>query len=86
LITIQIEICIGTTCHLMGAADILNVLEILRDGVDDAVLDISLATCLGDGECTGGPKVRVDGQLLTRATTDSVKEAIVNRIRTIRGE
>ncbi|MEW6724047.1 MAG: (2Fe-2S) ferredoxin domain-containing protein [Bacillota bacterium] len=58
-----VEVCAGTTCHLMGASDLLLALKRLEPGLRERVR-ISFCACLG--ECSHGPNLRVSGNLYHR--------------------
>ena len=55
----DIQVCIGSVCHLKGSYDIINRLEALIDEnqLSDRV-KIKAAFCLG--ECVGAVSVKVD--------------------------
>ncbi|HCT63763.1 MAG TPA: hypothetical protein DIC60_00515 [Lachnospiraceae bacterium] len=55
----DIQVCIGSVCHLKGSYDIINKLEALIDKnqLSDRV-KIKAAFCLG--ECVGAVSVKVD--------------------------
>lgn len=55
---ILIEVCAGTTCHLMGAADLLAALKDLPTETREHVR-VAFSACLGS--CADGPNVRIDG-------------------------
>jgi len=56
----QIQVCVGTSCYLRGARDILRRLseEIEARGLESAV-DLRAAFCLE--QCDRGPNVRING-------------------------
>jgi len=69
---IKIEICVGTSCHLMGSNLILEFLEELSKDIK-ACLDISYITCMN--KCSKGPLVRVGGvELLNTRSNDIDRE------------
>lgn len=84
---IEVQICTGTTCYVMGASDILTLEDYLPEALKDSV-EISGATCLGlcktDYSAEGKksskkykpPFVKVCGKLIERASLDKVLEAV----------
>lgn len=75
---IKIEICCGTTCYLLGAADLLHLDSCLPEEWKELV-DVSAVPCLS--ACTtdnlgGAPFVRMDGKLIPRASAESICECL----------
>lgn len=80
---IKIEICCGTTCYLLGGADLLHLEAKLPDEWKDLV-DISAVPCLSS--CTtdnlgGAPFVRIDGTIIPRASVESICECLFELIK-----
>ena len=72
---IPVTICIGTTCHLRGAQDLLKqVLDYVVESEQDEQFDIIATFCMEN--CEHGPSVRVNGHLIKRASFESVKEKL----------
>ena len=75
---INIRICTGTTCYVMGASDLLTLADQLTESTLKG-LNISGAPCLG--YCRNRdfkpPFVEINGRLLAGATVERVKEAII---------
>jgi NADH:ubiquinone oxidoreductase subunit E len=78
---IKVEICVGTTCYILGAAE-LQDLENFLPGDLKSKVDICGATCLGfcKNENYGkAPFVRIDGKkIISNATVHSVIEELKN--------
>ena len=74
---INIRICTGTTCYVMGASDLIALADQLPEEVLSN-LNITGAPCLG--ACKNGdlkpPFVEINGVLLSEATVESVMDAI----------
>lgn len=68
----DIQVCIGSVCHLKGSYDIINKLEALIDKnqLSDRV-KIKAAFCLG--ECVGAVSVKVDEDIYS-VQPDTVDE------------
>lgn len=70
---VKVEICIGTSCHLMGSPLIIEFLENLPESVK-VRLNIVYATCLK--RCQEGPRLTIGGRSLTRATPEMVLKTL----------
>lgn len=74
-----LEICGSTCCDAAGAKDVIRAAEeALSIGVgetsDDDTWTLKRCECLG--RCDTAPNVLIDGELITNATPDVVREAI----------
>ncbi len=75
---VHLQICQGTTCYVMGAAQLATLVTTLPDDLRGRVR-VTGCRCLGlcrDGAFGGAPYVTIDGEVLSRATTDSVLAAL----------
>ncbi len=76
---IKVTICTGTTCYVMGGAELLALEEHLRPELKDRI-ELEGATCLGrcKDRATGGtpPFARVGGKVITAASIEKLIEAI----------
>lgn len=75
----EITICIGSSCHLRGSRDVIQILErlIAHYNLKDRVT-LKGSFCMG--ECTGGVCVSVDGRkfsLTPSNTEDFFKKEVV---------
>ena len=80
---VQVQICVGTACHIMGAADLV-VMEDLLDGSLRDRVEIAGVTCMDlcKDEANGKPPfVVIDGETLSEATLDKVLARIEQRAR-----
>ncbi|MDY5955520.1 MAG: hypothetical protein SPK06_08850 [Kiritimatiellia bacterium] len=71
---IAVEICCGTTCYLLGGADLMKLEASLPEAWLEAV-DIRAIPCAET--CTrqnigGAPFVRIDGEMMSHATLEKV--------------
>jgi len=79
---IQLQICQGTTCYVMGAAQLASLAAQLPEDLR-AHVQVAGSRCLGlcrDGAFGGAPYVRIDGEVLAAATPDAVIAALRARI------
>lgn len=75
----EVHVCTGTSCHMRGAAGLLDKVQDLigiSPGETDADSKFSLETgnCLGC--CTLGPEIIVDGKHHTRITAAEAEEML----------
>lgn len=71
---IQMTICTGTACYVMGAGDLLNLAEKLS-AEEMEKLQIKGSPCLGFCKSEGRgrpPFIFLDGELVSEATMDKV--------------
>ena len=64
---IKIEICCGTACYMLGAAELLRFETIMPEDWKE-IVDISAIPCLeacSDDNLGGAPFVRIDGELMS---------------------
>lgn len=79
---IKVNICIGTTCFVMGASKLQNFEEFIPKKCKE-FLDIRTQSCLNlcqNNEYTKSPYVTLDDEVLTEVTTDKLIEAIENKL------
>lgn len=72
-----LEICVGTSCHLLGSQDLIQMVELLPTEIKMKV-ELQGATCLGG--CGNGPNVRVNGKLLNNMTPEQLQQIIYDNI------
>ena len=70
---ILVEVCIGTSCHLLGAQDLLQTLDNLPAEKQE-LLQVQGITCLK--ACGRGPNVRIQQQVFTNMTPDKLLEIL----------
>lgn len=70
---LTVEICMGTSCHLMGTQDLMDVLDALP-AEQRKLLEIKGVTCFK--KCGKGPNVRINGELLENATPELLLEVL----------
>ncbi|MDP2920303.1 MAG: NAD(P)H-dependent oxidoreductase subunit E [Dehalococcoidia bacterium] len=77
----QIQVCMGTACHVRGAEKILDTVERelgIMPGENDKDLRFSLETVNCVGACALGPIVIVDGDYAGEMKIDKVKPLLKN--------
>ena len=80
---VSVKVCLGTTCFVMGSANLQELIEIVPRKYGDRV-DIQGVNCLGlcsiDWEYSKAPYVKVDDDVIKEATVEKVLAAIQEKI------
>lgn len=67
--TVSLEICVGTSCYLLGAQDLIDAVECLPNDMKSRI-NLLGVTCLKN--CGQGPNARINGQVLTNLNPDKL--------------
>lgn len=70
---LEIEICMGTSCHLLGAQDLIDAIETLP-AETKAKIVLKGATCLQ--ACGKGPNIKVNGLVFSSMTPERLLKLI----------
>lgn len=70
-----IEICVGSACYLLGAQDLLEMIENLPPETKEKI-DLRGASCLK--ACGKGPNIKVNGELISNVTPQKLMDIINN--------
>ena len=76
---IKVEICVGTTCHILGASELQDIEEFIPEELKDSV-EISGVPCLGackNNNFGSAPFVRINGRIVGGANIHFLIEEIV---------
>lgn len=73
-----LEICIGTPCYLMGAAELLESAENFDNKLKEK-LEIKTSNCIEDC-CSQAPVVRFNGQIYQNITPEKLNKIISENI------
>ena len=79
---IRVTVCTGTTCYVLGGAELLALEENLPERLAGKI-ELDGATCLGrchDRGLGNPPFALVDGELVAAATVERIVEAIDARL------
>ena len=80
---ISVKVCVGTTCFVMGGANLQELNEIIPKKYGDKV-EVSGSNCLGlcsiNWEYSKAPYVKVDDEVVSEATVEKVLEAIEKKL------
>ncbi len=75
---IKVEICCGTACYMLGAAALLRMEDVIPEEWKER-LDITAIPCLdacASENLGGAPFVRINGELMSNASLESVSDKI----------
>ncbi len=73
---LQLEICCGTTCFMLGADKLLNIENEMPTALRSRA-DIRALPCLGlciDSKLAGAPYVKLNGEIIEKATAEKIYE------------
>ncbi|MFW6257108.1 MAG: NAD(P)H-dependent oxidoreductase subunit E [Bacillota bacterium] len=70
---IEVEVCVGTSCFLMGSQAILDTLKDLSGKLKKKIT-VKHISCMN--RCERGPVVKIDGRALENATPEQVVKEI----------
>ncbi|MDR1268159.1 MAG: (2Fe-2S) ferredoxin domain-containing protein [Planctomycetaceae bacterium] len=80
---IKVEICLGTTCHLMGASELVD-LERQLPAELVGMIEVIGSACLGachNRQYGGAPYVRInEKQLISEANIQTITEYLLREI------
>jgi NADH:ubiquinone oxidoreductase subunit E len=87
----KIKVCVGSSCTLLGSMGILDQIEDLKeiisedaDSYSDEEIEVEAIKCLGYCKETNekvAPVVVIDDEPMFNATSQTVMEKIVNKMR-----
>ena len=74
---VQVKVCVGTSCHLMGSNLIIKYLETISSEVKKKIT-LDYISCME--RCEKGPIVKIDDKLLENATPEKVQQELNNKL------
>ncbi|MBT1248280.1 NAD(P)H-dependent oxidoreductase subunit E [Thermosipho sp. 1244] len=77
----KIEVCVGTTCHLMGSSTLIEALNDLPKDIKES-LDLKYNLCFNT--CYGKmkpPIVKIDNEFYQDMTPEKLKDIILNLVK-----
>ena len=81
---ISVKVCLGTTCFVMGSANLQELIDLVPRKYGDKV-EVTGANCLGlcsiEWEYSKAPYVKVDDDVIKEATVEKVLAAIDEKIK-----
>lgn len=80
---IDVKVCLGTTCFVMGSSNLQELIETVPNKYRDKV-EITGVPCLGlchtNEEYSKAPYVKVDNDVIYEATVEKVLSAINSKL------
>ena len=80
---ISVKVCLGTTCFVMGGANLQELIEIIPRRYGDKV-EVSGSQCLGmcsiQWNYSKAPYVKVDEDIIEEATVEKVLSALDEKL------
>lgn len=81
---IEVKVCLGTTCFIMGSSYLQELIELVPKKYGDKV-EVSGSTCLGlcsiNWEYSKAPYVKVNDDIIQEATVEKVLNAIERNLK-----
>ncbi|HOK33562.1 MAG TPA: NAD(P)H-dependent oxidoreductase subunit E [Fervidobacterium sp.] len=74
--TINIKICLGSSCHLKGAYEITQKLKEVFSGDPNVLLSGSL--CMNN--CANGVSIEINGELVSKVTPGNLEETVIRKV------
>ena len=71
---LQLEICCGTTCYMLGANRLLNIENEMPSELRGKA-EVKALACMGlcnDKELAGAPYVKLNGEVIEKATAEKI--------------
>ena len=81
---VNVKMCMGTTCFVMGASQLQDLVDIVKNKNGDDV-EVTGSTCLNfctqkNNEYSKAPYVTVDDTVISEATIDKVLQEIDRKL------
>ncbi len=80
---VSVKVCLGTTCFVMGGANLQELIDIIPRKYGDKV-EVSGSQCLGmcsiKWNYSKAPYVKVDDDIIEEATVEKVLEAVSKKL------
>lgn len=81
---IEVKVCLGTTCFIMGSSYLQELIELVPKKYGDKV-EVSGSTCLGlcsiNWEYSKAPYVKVNDDIIQEATVEKVLNTIERNLK-----
>jgi NADH:ubiquinone oxidoreductase subunit E len=80
---IEVKVCLGTTCFVMGSSNLQELMEIVPKRFGDKV-EVTGSPCLGlcsiNWEYSKAPYVKVDNEIIKEATVEKVLAVLEGKL------
>lgn len=70
----EISVCVGSSCHLKGAAQVIKKFQ--EEARGQTVRGMDLAACFCRDRCQEGVIVSIDGTIYTKVTPEDVSRLL----------
>jgi NADH:ubiquinone oxidoreductase subunit E len=74
---IELEICQGTSCHLLGSQELFEAVLALPEKLREAIV-LKRVDCLKS--CRQGPNVRMDGEVVSILTPERLVQLLEEKV------
>lgn len=71
---IEVEICVGTPCHLMGAEELLDMVKNLPEKYENN-FKFKSSHCIED-KCDMAPVIKIDGKIYGEQNPEKLRELL----------
>jgi NADH:ubiquinone oxidoreductase subunit E len=81
--TVNVRICLGTTCFVMGGGQLQNLVDLLQERYGERVSvagERCFEICSNADSFAKAPFVMVDDELISSATQEKVIEAVERKL------
>ena len=76
----EIKVCVGSSCHLKGAPEIVDILKgLLKKHHLEAEIELGASFCCG--RCTEGVIVNFDGDTVKNVTPDNIEDIFYKQLK-----
>jgi len=75
----EVEICVGTPCHLMGAEELLDMVKNLPEKYENN-FKFKSSHCIED-KCDLAPVVKIDGKIYGEQNPEKLRELLDNYLK-----
>lgn len=83
---VSVKVCLGTTCFVMGSANLQELIELVPRKYGDKV-EVTGVPCLGmcsiDWEFSRAPYVKIDDDIIKEANVEKVLAVIEEKLKQI---
>lgn len=82
---VKVEVCFGTTCHVMGGSELLEIEKFLSDDINPYVdlCGVGCLDCCKDQNFGKAPFIRLDGKILGSMTVEKLVALITQRVKEV---
>ena len=82
----KICVCVGSSCHLKGSYDIINLMKAALEKVRAHGYGGSLSAAFCLGKCTHGVSIKVDDEIITGLNRDNFDDIFAGSVLAKLGE